>query len=175
MSTETMALTLENVEKVLDELRPFLMADGGNVEVVELDGPIVKVRLQGCGNCPSSDDLEDGHRAQDARVDPRSERSGAGALKRLFVYGSLKSSGSSPQLLKGAKRDRDGIVDGFVAIVHLDYPMLQRGEGSVVGEVYWVPDRCWPALDNWEEVPEVYQRSCVTLRDGRSAWLYEAA
>ena len=52
MSTETMALTLENVEKVLDELRPFLMADGGNVEVVELDGPIVKVRLQGaCGSC----------------------------------------------------------------------------------------------------------------------------
>ena len=55
MSTETMALTLENVEKVLDELRPFLMADGGNVEVVELDGPIVKVRLHGaCGSCPSS-------------------------------------------------------------------------------------------------------------------------
>ena len=55
MSTETMALTIENVEKVLDELRPFLRADGGNVEVVELDGPIVKVRLQGaCSSCPSS-------------------------------------------------------------------------------------------------------------------------
>ncbi len=55
MSTETMALTNENVEKVLDELRPFLMADCGNVEVVEIDGPIVKVRLQGaCGSCPSS-------------------------------------------------------------------------------------------------------------------------
>ena len=55
MSTETMALTNENVEKVRDELRPFLMADGGNVEVVEIDGPIVKVRLQGaCGSCPSS-------------------------------------------------------------------------------------------------------------------------
>ena len=55
MSTETMALTLENVETVLDELRPFLMADGGNVEVVEIDGPIVQVRLQGaCGSCPSS-------------------------------------------------------------------------------------------------------------------------
>ena len=55
MSTETMALTLENVEKVLDELRPFLMADGGNVEVVEIDGPVVKVRLQGaCGSCPGS-------------------------------------------------------------------------------------------------------------------------
>ena len=55
MSTETKALTLENVETVLDELRPFLMADGGNVEVVEIDGPIVQVRRQGaCGSCPSS-------------------------------------------------------------------------------------------------------------------------
>jgi Fe-S cluster biogenesis protein NfuA len=43
------------VERTLDELRPYLMADGGNVEVVEIDGPIVKVRLQGaCGSCPSS-------------------------------------------------------------------------------------------------------------------------
>ena len=55
MSDETLALTTENVEKVLDELRPFLMADGGNVEIAELDGPIVKVRLQGaCGSCQSS-------------------------------------------------------------------------------------------------------------------------
>ncbi len=53
--TTTMALTDENVEKVLDELRPYLMADGGNVELVELDGPIVRLRLQGaCGSCPSS-------------------------------------------------------------------------------------------------------------------------
>ena len=51
----TLALTPDNVETVLDELRPYLMADGGNVEVVELDGPIVRLRLQGaCGSCPSS-------------------------------------------------------------------------------------------------------------------------
>lgn len=51
----TMELTTENVETVLDELRPYLMSDGGNVELVELDGPIVKLRLQGaCGSCPSS-------------------------------------------------------------------------------------------------------------------------
>ncbi|MDX2216568.1 MAG: NifU family protein [Oculatellaceae cyanobacterium bins.114] len=50
-----MELTNDNVEKVLDELRPYLMSDGGNVELVELDGPIVKLRLQGaCGSCPSS-------------------------------------------------------------------------------------------------------------------------
>ncbi|MBR8828078.1 MAG: NifU family protein [Gomphosphaeria aponina SAG 52.96 = DSM 107014] len=51
----TLALTPENVETVLDEMRPYLMADGGNVELVEIDGPIVRLRLQGaCGSCPSS-------------------------------------------------------------------------------------------------------------------------
>jgi Fe-S cluster biogenesis protein NfuA len=54
-TSDPTALTHDNVERVLDELRPYLMADGGNVEVVELDGPVVKVRLQGaCGSCPSS-------------------------------------------------------------------------------------------------------------------------
>ena len=53
--------------------------------------------------------------------------------------------------------------------------MLLRGNGAISGEVYWVPVPSWPALDDWEEVPEVYQRSSVTLRDGRSVWLYEAA
>lgn len=48
-------LTRENVENVLDELRPYLMSDGGNVELVDIEGPIVKLRLQGaCGSCPSS-------------------------------------------------------------------------------------------------------------------------
>jgi Fe-S cluster biogenesis protein NfuA len=48
-------LNRENIETVLDELRPYLMADGGNVELVEIEGPVVKVRLQGaCGSCPSS-------------------------------------------------------------------------------------------------------------------------
>ncbi|MFY8150025.1 MAG: NifU family protein, partial [Prochlorococcaceae cyanobacterium] len=34
---DSRALTIENVERTLDELRPYLMADGGNVEVVEID------------------------------------------------------------------------------------------------------------------------------------------
>jgi Fe-S cluster biogenesis protein NfuA len=51
----TLTLTPDNVEQVLDEMRPYLMADGGNVELVEIDGPIVRLRLQGaCGSCPSS-------------------------------------------------------------------------------------------------------------------------
>ncbi|MDJ1171446.1 NifU family protein [Roseofilum sp. BLCC_M91] len=53
--TPPLELTPDNVEAVLDDLRPYLMADGGNVELSEIDGPIVKLRLQGaCGSCPSS-------------------------------------------------------------------------------------------------------------------------
>ncbi len=51
----SLTLTTENVKNVLDELRPYLMSDGGNVELVEIEGPIVRLRLQGaCGSCPSS-------------------------------------------------------------------------------------------------------------------------
>jgi Fe-S cluster biogenesis protein NfuA len=46
----------EKVEKVLDKIRPSLIADGGNVELVEVDGDIVKVKLTGaCGGCPMSE------------------------------------------------------------------------------------------------------------------------
>ena len=78
-------------------------------------------------------------------------------------------------MLKGTKQDRDGLVDGFIQIEYQGYPMLQRGNGAISGEVYRVPDSCWHDFDDWEEVPEVYQRTSVTLLDGRSVWLYEAA
>ncbi|MDD5746904.1 MAG: NifU family protein [Candidatus Omnitrophica bacterium] len=46
----------DKVEKVLNEIRPALQADGGNVELVDVsDDGVVKVRLQGaCGCCPMS-------------------------------------------------------------------------------------------------------------------------
>jgi Fe-S cluster biogenesis protein NfuA len=45
----------EKVEKVLDKIRPSLMADGGNVELVDVEDGKVKVRLTGaCGGCPMS-------------------------------------------------------------------------------------------------------------------------
>jgi len=46
----------EKVEKALDKIRPMLMADGGNVDLVEVtDDGIVKLKLTGaCGCCPMS-------------------------------------------------------------------------------------------------------------------------
>ncbi len=45
----------DEVESVLDTIRPELMKDGGNVELVDIDDGIVKVRLVGsCSSCSSS-------------------------------------------------------------------------------------------------------------------------
>lgn len=46
----------EQVENALNDIRPALQADGGNVELVEVDEEgVVKVRLTGaCGSCPMS-------------------------------------------------------------------------------------------------------------------------
>lgn len=48
-------LTEANVEMVLDEMRPYLMSDGGIVSISDIDGATVKLQLEGaCGSCPSS-------------------------------------------------------------------------------------------------------------------------
>ncbi len=45
----------EKVEKVIEEIRPFLQADGGDIELVDVQDGVVKVRLVGaCGSCPMS-------------------------------------------------------------------------------------------------------------------------
>lgn len=45
----------DQVQEVLNKLRPFLLRDGGDVELVDVDEGIVRLRLMGaCGSCPSS-------------------------------------------------------------------------------------------------------------------------
>mmetsp|Transcript_23385 Transcript_23385/g.50636 ORF Transcript_23385/g.50636 Transcript_23385/m.50636 type:complete len:257 (+) Transcript_23385:1458-2228(+) len=52
---EPLELTWENVDAVLETMRPYLLQDGGNVAISEIDGPVVRLELQGeCGTCPSS-------------------------------------------------------------------------------------------------------------------------
>ena len=45
----------EKIEKALEEVRPTLQADGGDIQLVSVEDGIVKVRLTGaCGSCPMS-------------------------------------------------------------------------------------------------------------------------
>ena len=43
---EPLELTWENVDLVLEEMRPYLLQDGGNVAISEIDGPVVRLELQ---------------------------------------------------------------------------------------------------------------------------------
>jgi len=47
---------IEKVKVVIDQIRPYLEADGGNIKFIEVtDDKIVKVELQGaCRSCPMS-------------------------------------------------------------------------------------------------------------------------
>jgi len=45
----------EEVAKALEEVRPHLQADGGDLELVEIRDNVVKIRLKGsCAGCPMS-------------------------------------------------------------------------------------------------------------------------
>ncbi len=45
----------QEVEKALEKVRPALQADGGDVELVDVQDGIVSVKLTGaCGSCPMS-------------------------------------------------------------------------------------------------------------------------
>jgi Fe-S cluster biogenesis protein NfuA len=45
----------EKIEKALNSIRLYLTADGGNVELIDITGDTVKLRLTGaCGTCPMS-------------------------------------------------------------------------------------------------------------------------
>jgi len=45
----------EKVEEVLGKIRPSLQADGGDVELVDVQDGVVKLRLTGaCAGCPMS-------------------------------------------------------------------------------------------------------------------------
>ena len=50
------ALMREQVQAVIDEIRPRLQADGGDIELVDVDDDgVVKVRLKGaCAGCPGA-------------------------------------------------------------------------------------------------------------------------
>lgn len=47
--------TLLTIEKVLDQLRPAIQGDGGDIELVKYENQIVYVKLHGaCVHCPVS-------------------------------------------------------------------------------------------------------------------------
>jgi len=45
----------KRVQEAIDDIRPQIQGDGGDVEIVDIEGDVVKVRLVGhCACCPMS-------------------------------------------------------------------------------------------------------------------------
>ena len=45
----------DQIESVLGRIRPMMQADGGDIELVEVDGSIARIKMLGaCGGCPMS-------------------------------------------------------------------------------------------------------------------------
>jgi Fe-S cluster biogenesis protein NfuA len=52
---DSIMIEQDKVKDVLDKVRPYLVRDGGNVELVGVEGGTVKVKLVGaCAGCPLS-------------------------------------------------------------------------------------------------------------------------
>jgi Fe-S cluster biogenesis protein NfuA len=48
-------ITRDRIEAVLDRVRPFMQADGGDIELIDVTGNSAEVKLTGmCAGCPSA-------------------------------------------------------------------------------------------------------------------------
>jgi gamma-glutamylcyclotransferase (GGCT)/AIG2-like uncharacterized protein YtfP len=88
----------------------------------------------------------------------------------LFVYGTLRSGQSNHRELSRARFVRASATVANYELVDLGaYPaLLEGGKTAVHGELYEVTDALLAELDIFEDVPTLYERKSVALRDGRA-------
>jgi gamma-glutamylcyclotransferase (GGCT)/AIG2-like uncharacterized protein YtfP len=94
----------------------------------------------------------------------------------VFVYGSLKRGFRHHDVLGAAVFMRAlRTAPGFRLVRYGSYPALVPSEDSsesVSGELYQVDASDLPRLDQFEDVPELYQRESIPLEDGTHADAY---
>lgn len=137
-------LSVEAVERALDEVRPYLMADGGDVEVVEVSGDgVVYLRLQGaCSSCPSQSATMKGGIE-------RVIRSTFGEQVRDILQLDAKDPSASVEMvdnhlnmLRGAITNFGGSVDvvsledGVCTIRYVGPPAIGKGVAGAVKDTF---------------------------------------
>jgi gamma-glutamylcyclotransferase (GGCT)/AIG2-like uncharacterized protein YtfP len=101
----------------------------------------------------------------------------SGEMPCIFVYGTLKRGLSNAAQLDGAVFERvAATASGYALHMVSGYPAMSRSETGVVhGELYIVSDEHLRRLDEFEGVPEWYQREVIALGDGTEAEAYVVA
>lgn len=90
---------MEAVHAALEDVRPFLLADGGDVRVAGVQGPDVHLEFQGaCSTCPSSE-------ATMTMGIERCLRAAFGPTLRNIVQVGVRATGGGPEV--GPRESRD--------------------------------------------------------------------
>lgn len=94
-------------------------------------------------------------------------------MHRVFVYGSLKRDFEHHSVIRGARLVLERATVAGRLYVAGRYPaVVLGGTGRVYGEVYVVTTEQLERLDEFEDVPHLYQRSVATADDGSEVIVY---
>ncbi len=93
---------------------------------------------------------------------------------KIFVYGSLMRGFPNHNIMYDAKFIKTGITKRDFTLYNLGgFPgMIDKGNNSVVGEVYEVDQTTLRMLDVLESHPDFYKRTPVILKDGTKVQTY---
>ena len=91
----------------------------------------------------------------------------------LFVYGTLRRGQSNHSQLADARFIAEARTEPRFELVDLGgYPALVEGGSTAIsGELYELDGDLLARLDEFEEVPRLYERKQISLADGR-AYVY---
>jgi len=93
----------------------------------------------------------------------------------LFVYGTLKRGQRNHRLLADQRFVRNArTVRGYRVYDLGPHPAMvaDANAGPVQGELFSVSETCMAELDDFEGVPDLFDRRRVELDDGTTAWAY---
>lgn len=97
------------------------------------------------------------------------------ATKPLFVYGTLRDAhpNSAHFDLSGkCEVTRDVVLTGYDIFDLGSFPGVKPGSGSVVGDLFMVPEEQFDILDQYEGVPSLYTRETVSVAGYDDVQLY---
>ena len=97
------------------------------------------------------------------------------SLKPLFVYGTLRAAHPNSArfgLAGSCDVITNVVLPGFNIYDLGAFPGIKPGDGSVVGDLFMVPDELWDRLDAYEGVPHLYTRETVDIAGHEGVQVY---
>jgi gamma-glutamylcyclotransferase (GGCT)/AIG2-like uncharacterized protein YtfP len=97
------------------------------------------------------------------------------ATFHLFIYGTLRASGSAAQLLGGSRFVAVGSVTGTLYDIRGEFPALMLyGDTRIAGEIWRCRSHLLARLDEYEDVGGGLFRRVGTRVAGYACWTYVA-